>query len=789
MLKKQSSHSSLIILGQTGAGKSTLSNLLSGKSLEVNTQGKRKVISCTDKDSFAIGHQIGKSKTRTSIPQLLTDNNCYIFDTPGFQDTEGDQQRLVNSLYLFETLRSSKSIKLALVVPYASIENERGNSLMSFLAQIQDLFNGLQDIRESVIIVVTKVDENLTAEDIHQDLIDISSGKCEQVVRFIKNICQKDRVCLFEKPQQPSNTILDYSQLKTTFFEKINQLEEYAVRVINMPIDNNTKIMIQQELTYENIKEGNQRILQIQGVLIKLSEVQKLINNALTQRQGPSKIRIYAKYAIFCDCDIIGPSLQLVLISPRLILFQNISINLRGIDGNNHPAQQLQQLHERQPGAPGIDGLPGMPGFNGGDLMVACDEIIDADLQQQFQVYINVAGGRGGRGQNGQDGAKGLSGENGDIRDVEERKESCLIERKEFKFTDKDGLQKLEQAAKVIFTFNEQFKETYQSKFTKPINGGNGGAGGKGGVGGLPGTVTLFDLSGKGSECLKKRIHSLCNSQGTPGENGLPGRAGASGCQGQHTSQIYTYQGVYINERVFPVFRNVSEQISQISENTIQPVSSAATAATAGAVVYSTTKEAVQNVTLNMVNTEGKKLAVNVSKNLIHQASRQASGIASEEIGKSVIQYQVNQLGQKVITKTVVETTKESVKQVGLDVALEASKNMALQGSKEASNYAVKSAIVNTSKGFWGTAGGFLASCGFSIAIQGALSIGSAYLSSRWDQIPSKIQIGSSKEGKINYNLNSQNQLGPPHPQGMGHENELQLYISFQNLNSKDIQV
>ena len=53
---------------------------------------------------------------------------------------------------------------------------------------------------------------------------------------------------------------------------------------------------------------------------------------------------------------------------------------------------------------------------------------------------------------------------------------------------------------------------------------------------------------------------------------------------------------------------------------------------------------------------------------------------------------------------------------------------------KDGTGVVVKEAVVSSAKGFLGTVGGFATSMGISLAVQGALSVGSAVLNSGWKE-------------------------------------------------------
>jgi hypothetical protein len=98
-------------------------------------------------------------------------------------------------------------------------------------------------------------------------------------------------------------------------------------------------------------------------------------------------------------------------------------------------------------------------------------------------------------------------------------------------------------------------------------------------------------------------------------------------------------------------------------------------------------------------------------------------------------------------------------------------------GSGNLSNIrVVKDVAVQGAKGFWGTAGGFAASMGISLLVQGGSSAVSAYASSDWKVKPETIDNGNAEDGKLPTEHNSIGLLKPENPR----------YISEEDINYLD---
>ena len=91
-------------MGDTGSGKSTLINFLTGAPLTIKKHQyvKEYYIENADLESLPIGHE---AKSKTKMPALVSDSkeNTFI-DTAGFEDTEGFKKNILNGLILKKML-------------------------------------------------------------------------------------------------------------------------------------------------------------------------------------------------------------------------------------------------------------------------------------------------------------------------------------------------------------------------------------------------------------------------------------------------------------------------------------------------------------------------------------------------------------------------------------------------------------------------------------------------------------------------------------------------------------
>lgn len=79
----------VLVIGDTGVGKSTIISLLAGRHLVVKHNGLNTVIDSLDNTStLKIGHD---KFSETSIPTKVVIGNLDFFDCSGFKDNRGDE--------------------------------------------------------------------------------------------------------------------------------------------------------------------------------------------------------------------------------------------------------------------------------------------------------------------------------------------------------------------------------------------------------------------------------------------------------------------------------------------------------------------------------------------------------------------------------------------------------------------------------------------------------------------------------------------------------------------------
>ena len=204
------SKNGLLAFGDTGAGKSTLINLLAGKCLKVvEVAGRGGLLNyelCGD------GLQIGKGfESCTAMPQKLLDNGCTLWDTPGLSDTRGFAYDILSAFYVNKITENASQLRFLLVMDAAALTVTRGRVLPRLIKQLFSMVKKPYDSINSTILVITKNMWCKNAVAIREQLGDIAESLQESILpakiaAFLKVFAKKVAIVLFNLPNRDGIT-------------------------------------------------------------------------------------------------------------------------------------------------------------------------------------------------------------------------------------------------------------------------------------------------------------------------------------------------------------------------------------------------------------------------------------------------------------------------------------------------------------------------------------------------------------------------------------------------------
>lgn len=144
------------VLGATGGGKSTLISYLGGAKFTVGKKGLGYVISHNN-SKFP---EIGNTKTScTDVPSYYPFiNNTVFYDPPGFVDSRGLHQQILNSYSNAKMFKVGTSARIILVVELSTLRSSRGAAFVGITDRLYDLFESDFDkVTNCCLLVISKV--------------------------------------------------------------------------------------------------------------------------------------------------------------------------------------------------------------------------------------------------------------------------------------------------------------------------------------------------------------------------------------------------------------------------------------------------------------------------------------------------------------------------------------------------------------------------------------------------------------------------------------------------------
>ena len=184
--KKVKDKEAVIVIGNTGAGKSTFVNYLLGCRLVEKTE---KLSDDEFEDAVIVVQPvseggprdevmlIGHEESKTYMPQvaLAPDASSWFYcDCPGFLDNRGAEINISNAVNIKHVLQSAKCVKVVILVDYRTIDATRGHGLKETMKLCTQLFGSdatPESFQDSVLLGVTRAPEHMTLGHLRQLLL------------------------------------------------------------------------------------------------------------------------------------------------------------------------------------------------------------------------------------------------------------------------------------------------------------------------------------------------------------------------------------------------------------------------------------------------------------------------------------------------------------------------------------------------------------------------------------------------------------------------------------------
>lgn len=178
----------VLVLGNTGAGKTTLTSLLSGVELhskEVVTGSGEYVIV----DERALISGVSTTVSKTEIPELMfnASNKVAYYDCPGFNDSRGVEHDISVSYLIKKLINFADSVKLVFAISFSAVRTGVGDrhDFMDLAKHAIDFAKNLERYRSGIALIVTKVENRYVTKNKQPHLVG-DDKMIEAIAEFLK---------------------------------------------------------------------------------------------------------------------------------------------------------------------------------------------------------------------------------------------------------------------------------------------------------------------------------------------------------------------------------------------------------------------------------------------------------------------------------------------------------------------------------------------------------------------------------------------------------------------------
>ena len=162
------SRQAVLVIGDTGVGKSTIISLLAGLKLVVKNNGLNIIIDSADAETkVKIGHQ---KYSETTVPTKIVIDDLDFFDCSGFRDNRGDQFQISNSFFLQRLFYLYDKVKILLIIDEHYITEARLDKLPKLIHSLGEAFGNIQSIQDGVVLLINRAKINRNLNDYSKEI-------------------------------------------------------------------------------------------------------------------------------------------------------------------------------------------------------------------------------------------------------------------------------------------------------------------------------------------------------------------------------------------------------------------------------------------------------------------------------------------------------------------------------------------------------------------------------------------------------------------------------------------
>lgn len=218
----------VVVLGVTGAGKSTFVNFLGGKKLEGEIHyGECKVAVKDPLKGVEIGHDVN-SCTTIPYPWHDHDHNILFWDSPGFLSNKGAHDDIVNAYTLNSLFTYSKSSKVLLLIPHHYLLDIK-HGLINALKPVSNLFQqDLLSFAKATSLIITGCPNQIQPDDLMGPLKRFSDNNdidlSENTRRLTQYLLDEKRFMFVPRPAKEGFFLSRFEGEGKNIFDQFRQL-------------------------------------------------------------------------------------------------------------------------------------------------------------------------------------------------------------------------------------------------------------------------------------------------------------------------------------------------------------------------------------------------------------------------------------------------------------------------------------------------------------------------------------------------------------------------------------
>ncbi|OMJ67683.1 hypothetical protein SteCoe_35083 [Stentor coeruleus] len=246
----------VIFVGLTGAGKTTLYSLICGKNVKIieNPDDGSLIYDLENQHDF---QKIGIStKSCTSIPNCKQIDKILYVDTPGLEGNDGCSQQIINAFYIKKVFSISSKVKIVLVIDYGTISISRGKNLADLFDHLLELIPDEQILSNCMSILITRCPSTYTSAAFANKANEFctnnnSFNNSKDILSSI--VSNVSKIILFQAPNNISDPIPD---LKSRLLESLDTFNWSSIK-INPTVGLSAQLKLKDIIRTLNIRMNN----------------------------------------------------------------------------------------------------------------------------------------------------------------------------------------------------------------------------------------------------------------------------------------------------------------------------------------------------------------------------------------------------------------------------------------------------------------------------------------------------------------------------------------------------